>query len=532
VVLEVLLVLVELLLLALMEYLAVTAAQDHLEPVQFLGGHNMPLINLKLPAGFRNNGTPMDSQGRWTDGSLVRWQQGSMRPVGGWRIRTASFMSGAVRAVLPWIDNSRDRWIALADEAKLKVMTSAGLSYDITPAGLTVGLPTATVLTGYGNNTYGTSLYGQPRPDNGVFSEATTWSLDTYGQYLVACSNADGKLYEWQLNTATPAAQIANSPINCSGLVVTGERQIMALGADGNPRKIAWCDFEDNTVWTAASTNQAGDTLLQSAGEIMAGVRSRGQTVILTTTDAWAATYVGPPFVFQFSQIGSACGIISRKAIAATGDRVFWMSNRSFMSYDGSSVAEVPCEVLDHVFDDINVDQISKCWAIPNSQNNEIWFFYPSAGSDAVDSYVAYDYAENHWLIGKLARACGADMGVMPQPIMVCTAGNVFDHEIGNGHSGAAVYATTGPTQIANGDNLAVITRLIPDELNLGDVNVSFTTRLYPNAAETSHGPYSMTNPTSVRLNGRQITMTVTEVNPTSWRVGGMSVETVQGSKR
>ena len=31
----------------------------------------------------------------------------------------------------------------------------------------------------------------------GVYSEATTWSLDNFGEILVACSYDDGKLYEW-----------------------------------------------------------------------------------------------------------------------------------------------------------------------------------------------------------------------------------------------------------------------------------------------------------------------------------------------
>ena len=492
----------------------------------------MPLINLKLPAGFRSNGTQMDSQGRWIDGNLVRWQQGSMRPVGGWRTRTASFMSGAVRAILPWVDNAGDRWIALGDEAALKVSLSSGASYDITPTGLVAGTADSADSVGYGNYTYGTSFYGQERPSGGAVSEVTTWSLDTFGQYLVACSSADGKLYEWQLNTASDAAQIANSPENCLGVVVSNERQVMALGADGNPRRVAWCDFEDNTVWTAASTNQAGDTLLQTDGQIMAGIRARGQTVILTSTDAWSATYVGPPFVLRFDRIGSFCGVISRKAVAATGDKVFWMTARGFMVYDGSSVSEVPCEVLDHVFDDINSSQVSKCWATSNSQSNEVWFFYPSSASLEIDSYVAYDYVEGHWLIGKLSRLCGADVGVLPHIVMVGEAGNIYDHEVGSNRDGIKAYATSGPTQLGNGDNLTIISRLIPDELNLGDVEVSFDTRLYPNAAETSHGPYTMANPTSVRLTGRQISMTITEVASSQWRVGGMSIEATQGSKR
>ena len=48
----------------------------------------MALIDLNIPAGVYRNGTDLQSQGRWRDASLVRWHDGIMRPVGGWRVRS------------------------------------------------------------------------------------------------------------------------------------------------------------------------------------------------------------------------------------------------------------------------------------------------------------------------------------------------------------------------------------------------------------------------------------------------------------
>ena len=42
---------------------------------------------------------------------------------------------------------------------------------------------------------------------------AAAWMLDTWGEYLVGCSASDGKIYEWQLGSTTPAARITNSSI-------------------------------------------------------------------------------------------------------------------------------------------------------------------------------------------------------------------------------------------------------------------------------------------------------------------------------
>ena len=492
----------------------------------------MPLIPLQIPAGFYRNGTDLEGSGRWRDGSLVRWREGSLRPVGGWVERVANAFTDPVRGMHVWEANNGDRWLAGGSYNALKAVTSGGLVYDITPTGLTAGTVDATVNTGYGGSFYGTGFYGQTRPNLGSYGEATTWTLDNWGEYLVACSYDDGKLYEWQLNTGTPAAVISNAPTNNLGLMVTEERFIFALGSDGNPRRIDWCDQEDNTTWFPSSTNQAGSQILQTVGQIMASVRTTGQTLVLTDVDAHRAVYVGPPFVYQFERVGTACGLIARKAITSTDAGVFWMGANGFFVFDGSSVRELPCEVHDAIFNDINPAQISKSWAVSNGQNAEIWWFYPSANSVEVDSYVAFDYQEGHWLLGKLNRTSGVDRGVFRAPIWADETGDLYDHETGFNFGTSAVYAETGPANFGDGEFTFSAKKLIPDELTQGDVTLTFKTRLYPNGSETSHGPYTMTNPTSVRFSGRQARMRVDAAKPTNWRFGIPRLEVTQGGKR
>ena len=493
----------------------------------------MPLVQLSPPPGFRYLGTDLESEGRWRDGSLVRWRDGSLRPIGGWADRFGSVVyAAAPRGMLGWEDNTATIWVAAGTYNKLYVSNSGGTTSDITPVGFAVGTEDAAVNTGYGGGLYGLGFYGQARPDTGNYSEATTWSMDTWGQYLVACSSSDGKLYEWQLNAATPAAVITNAPVDNLSVLVTEERFLFALGAGGNPRAIAWCDFEDNTLWAPASTNQAGDIELQSSGQIVGGVRTQGQSLILTDQDAHRAVYVGPPFVYQFERVGSSCGLIARKAVIDTPSGVFWMGQNGFFGYNGSSVQEIKCDVWDKVFLDLNTAQISKTWAVTNGQNGEVWWFYCSSNSNEIDRYVAFDYKEGHWLMGDLSRTAGIDRGVFRTPIWADANGSVYDHETGFNYGGGNVFAETGPFKIGAGDNLAVVTDLVPDEVNLGDVTTTFKTWLYPTSAEASHGPYTMTNPTSVRFQGKQVRMRVTAAVNGPWRVGRFRFNVKQGGKR
>jgi hypothetical protein len=490
-------------------------------------------IPIKLPPGIYRNGTEYQAAGRWYDANLVRWYENTLRPIGGWRKRSSQQVTGLGRGLINWRDNNATRWTGIGTHSKLYVMSESGTIKDITPTGFTPGIADALVKTGYGYSDYGKFSYGIARPDLGSITPATTWSMDTWGEYLVACSNADGKLYEWQLGFTTPtiAAPIANAPEDNSALLVTAERILFALGAGGNPRKVQWCDQEDNTLWTPSTDNLAGDYELATPGTLLAGKRVKGINLLFTDVDVHTAQYVGAPFVYGFEKAGSGCGLISAQAVAAIDTAAIWMSKSGFWIYDGY-VKPLPSDVGDYILGNINYNQASKIYAVHNSQYGEIWWYYPSGASNENDSYVTFNYRENHWAVGTLARTAGTDAGVFSRPMAVSVDGYVYEHEVGFSYDGASVFAESGPVQIGNGDNIMSVLQVIPDEQALGEAVVSFTTRNYPTGAEFSYGPYSAANPTSVRFSGRQINMKVTGAVLADWRVGVMRLDAVAAGKR
>ena len=490
-------------------------------------------IPLKLPPGIYRNGTEYQAAGRWYDANLVRWYENTLRPMGGWRKRSTSQMTGLCRGFITWRANDAERWIAAGTQSKLYAMNEAGTLKEITPTGITAGIADATIKTGYGYGTYGSYAYGVARPDLGGLIPATTWSLDTWGEYLVACSSADGKLYEWQLGFTTPtlAAAITNAPTGNKALLVTAERILFALGAGGNPRKVQWSDQEDNTVWTPLATNQAGDFELATVGTLIAGKRVKGVNLLFTDVDVHTATYIGAPFVYGFEKAGSGCGLISAQAVAAIDTAAIWMSKSGFWTYDGY-VKPLPSDVSDYVFSNMNFNQASKVYAVHNSQFGEIWWYYPSSGSNENDSYVTYNYRENHWNIGSLARTAGTDAGVFTNPLLVSSDGYIYEHEVGFAYDSASVFAESGPVQLGNGDNIMSVRQVVPDEQTLGEAVVSFKTRNYPTGAQSTFGPYTAANPTDVRFAARQVNVKVTGAVLADWRIGVMRLEAVAGGKR
>ena len=493
----------------------------------------MALIPLDLPAGVYRNGTDLQSQGRWRDSNLVRWFDNTLRPIGGWRTRSDTASAGQVRGMKSWIANNSDRWIAAGSYNKLYAYSGAGVQYDITPTGLTAGNENALNPVGFGTAFYGREYYGIARQEAVTITPATTWSMDSFGQFLVACSSSDGKVYEWQLSPSTKAAVVANAPVNTTAILVTEERFLMCLGAGGNPRLVQWSERENNTVWTPAATNEAGSLELQTTGRIQCGVRVQNQALILTDTDAHVATYSGPPYVFGIERIGTSCGIVSSQAVATVDKGAVWMGSRSFYTYSGGAVSEVNCEVADYVFSDINHSQISKVAAVSNANFGEIWWFYPSGNSNENNRYVVFNYNDNTWAIGVLARTSGVDAGVYRQPIIAsATDKKLYEHEIGFNYDGGEPFAESGPISIGNGDNVMSVTQMIPDEKSQGDVDATFKTRFYPNDVERSYGPFNMSNPVSLRFTGRQVRIRIEGVNADDWRVGINRLEVKQGGRR
>ena len=490
------------------------------------------LIPINLQPGILRNGTEYQSKARWFDANLVRWYEGTLRPVGGWRKRASGQVTGKCRGILTWRTNANARWIALGTHSNLYVMNEAGSITDITPVGFTSGSADATLNLAYGGGPYGLFAYGTPRADTGTLTPATTWSLDNWGEYLLACSNADGKIYEWDLNTGNDGVALSNAPTSNKAMMVTAERFVFALGAGGNARRVAWCDQENNTMWTPAITNQAGDIDLESSGTIVCGKRLRGVNLIFTDVDVHAAQYQGPPFVYGFERLATGCGVISAQAVAAVESVAYWWSPSGFFMYDGF-VRPLKCEVLDYVTNNLSNVQKSKVYAVANNAFGEVWWFYPSATATENDSYVVYNYREGHWTIGTLGRTAGTDRGVFSYPLMVSSDGYVYEHEVGVEYDGSAPFAESGPLELGNGDNIMVARQLIADEKTQGSVSVQFKTRFTPNAAQSTKSYTIDSNYTPVRFTGRQVAMRVTGTTPnTDWRVGVMRLDAVQGGQR
>lgn len=419
-------------------------------------------------------------------------------------------------------------WLAIGTDQKIYAYAE-GVLADITATDTGAGTQSL-----YGAGLYGANLFGgseQTATGGALQAEAgAVWSLDNFGAYLIGVLSSDGKLRRWTGDTALDMETVANAPTGNSAVVVTPERFVMLLGANGDPRNVAWCSQEDMDDWTPSALNTAGDFPLETSGLLLCGRRTPRETLIWTDTDLWTAIYVGGTLVYAFEKRGSACGAIGPHATAVVGDGAIWMSEAGFFIYDGA-VRPLGCEVFDYVFGRLNYSQRRRIVAVSNAKYGEVWFYYPSTGNDNPDSYVVYNWLENHWTLGALPRTAALDAGIFETPIKTTSDGQVFKHETGTSYDSLTPYVESGPVELGDGDRVYMLRELIPDEKTAGQVNLTLYGRMYPNGSETTHGPYSMASPTSIRVTARQLRFRLTQ-EEAGWRVGRFRFDAALGGRR
>jgi hypothetical protein len=406
---------------------------------------------------------------------------------------------------------------------------------------------------GWGTGTWGASTWNTPRSSSNVTLEARNWSLDNFGENLIA-TVLNGGAFEWKpsLGTSTRAVEITNAPTKSRiSLVSTPDRHLLFMGTQPtiggtNPQDdllIRFSSQEDINTYQPTAENTAGSLRIADGSRIVAAERSRGQILVWTDTSLHALQFIGPPFTFGLRQLGQNCGIIGSHAGVDINGVSYWMSQDSFFLFDGS-VKKLPCTVEQFIFNNINQTGSENAFAGHNGEFNEIMWFYPRTGSNEINAIVAYNYLEGTWWTGTLDRTTWIDREVYDNPVAsdylpTTTANNetilgltdgatqMFLHETGNNGDGAAItaFVKSGVVQIGEGNDFSFVSKLIPDiEDQEGVLNAKLEFKNYPNNSVSVTKTVSFEDDTdfvSLRGRGREFTVNVvSNTTGTAWRLG------------
>ena len=405
---------------------------------------------------------------------------------------------------------------------------------------------------GWGTGTWGASTWGTARTTSNTTIEARQWSLDNFGEDLIA-TVLNGGTFKWDLSAGvgTRAVAVPNAPTQSrSNLVSTPDRHLLLFGTQPtiatsgqDDLLIRFSNQEDIETYAPTAENTAGSLRIADGSRIIGATRSRGAIMVWTDTSLHALQFIGPPFTFGLRQLGQNCGLIGQHAAIDINGNSFWMSQSSFYVFDGS-VKKLPCTVEQAVFSNISITASENSYVGHNDEFNEIIWFYASASSTRIDRQVTYNYIENTWWTGSLDRTTWIDREVFQIPLgteyLPSGTGNVstiqgltpgasviYQHETGNDADGAAMTAfiKSGAVGITEGEDFAFVRRYIPDIQNQsGTLNMDLNFLDYPNDTTTTTKSSSFTSSTDkvdLRGRGRQFTANiVSNTTGTAWRLG------------
>ena len=206
---------------------------------------------------------------------------------------------------------------------------------------------------GYGAGVYnagvsvsGARAWNEAASEGGFTFLASMWGLDTWGEDLLAQRRGNRLFYLDISASSAPgrAIEVTASPTATTFLVSPNDRHVICYGArefatsvggDANPMLVRWSDQEDFTEWTPAITNTSGEVVLTEGARIIGAIRSRNAINIWTDKAMYTQQFVGPPFIFSFTQVGSNCGLIGQHAAINYDGVSFWMGENNFYMYDG-----------------------------------------------------------------------------------------------------------------------------------------------------------------------------------------------------
>jgi len=231
-----------------------------------------------------------------------------------------------------------------------------------------------------------------------------------------------------------------------------------------------------------------------------------------------------------------------------------------FYKYDGR-VQTLNCDLRKYIYQDINTTQYLQYFSGTNEGFNEVWWFYCSSGTTNIDRYVVYNYMENIWYYGTMARTAWFDAGLRDYPQAATYSSNLVNHEFGNDDNVSGIpvainaYIESAEFDIQDGHNIGFVYRVLPDITFTGSTtdNPQVTMSLIPmmNSGSGYNNPQSLagqsyaavartsttiieqfTGQVYVRVRGRQMIFKVESSDlGSAWQLGSPRIDIKQDGR-
>lgn len=364
---------------------------------------------------------------------------------------------------------------------------------------------------GYGVGLYGVGLYGTSLVSSSGEYYPRIWFCDRYGDNIVMTPGNSGGCYAWGGGTNIAPALIPNAPTDVNYLFVS-DSILVTFGHDVE-NKVFSSDQGDYTQWTASSTNQVFEDVIEGAGRLISHCPVDGYNLIYTQQMTYTMKYVGGTAIWQIIPLDTQIGLIAPMARVSVNGIAYWMGQDNFYMFRGGKIETMPSNftaestILRYVFDDLNYSQRFKMFAGYNEAFDEIWFHYPSTSSNECDRIARFSRKLQCWVPDTMPRTAWEYPTISLSNPRLANVGTLYVHEAGADDDGTPMAWSVRSKKYLSGKQTSVQTQVVPDSNMSGTITYQMRTFNYPQSPiAMNDNTYLVTATTEkipLQLNGR-----------------------------
>jgi hypothetical protein len=261
--------------------------------------------------------------------------------------------------------------------------------------------------------------------EGGVWTSRYSATPLTDGRYFVQYGDEMYALWGTQLvrqaayGQAFEAVTLANGYVGDApaGAVLGTIRDFLVIGQlSSTQNAIQWSGIDRPDTWYAPGSNnaqyvQSDIQVFPVGGNVQTIVGAVGGVdgLIFLERAIQRATYVGPPYIFQFDPIDWQQGALSPKSPVVCGQMCFFLSEDGWKATDGASVRPIGLERVDRwFFSKCDSERIKEVRGVHDARHRLAVWSFPTSGapSGTHDMLLIYSYALDKWSYAQINVEC------------------------------------------------------------------------------------------------------------------------------
>lgn len=280
------------------------------------------------------------------------------------------------------------------------------------------------------------------------------WSQMVWDNWVMATNGKDAPQIRTTATGFRPTTA-SDRDFTYAEIFATLGEYALAIGTSNGGKVVQWSDTDLPESFIESDLSNAGRMHIRELENNIIAAATLGPGLALYSSDSMSLLqHIGGDLIFTRRPLISGLGVVGKQAVCSVGGQNYGLSYRGLWETDGNSFTHLDDpEIHDELFDNINLNQISKAVAWYDKLLNSVVFFVPSANSDYNDRAIVFNRSSRLFTKFGFGRSFAVETGVFPYGITGDENGNVYAQSVigAPAGSGSAPVVTTATAVIEAG---------------------------------------------------------------------------------